>query len=70
MKILKWLLTYISMFLIIKNIQIILQILFEHKEIVAIIISYLFAIVAIILNCISKSQIDTNKVNSQRRNKI
>lgn len=73
MKILKWLLTltiYILIFLIIKNIQIILPILFEYKEVVAIIISYLFAIVVIILNCISKSQNDTDKVDNKRRNKI
>ena len=73
MKILKWfsiLLIYISLFLVIKNIQIILPILSEYKEVVGIIISYLFAIIAIILNCISKSQNNTNKVDNKRGNKI
>ena len=73
MKILKWLailLVYVVLVLTIKNIQIILPILFEYKEVVAIIISYLFAIVVIILNCISKSQNDTDKVDNKRRNKI
>lgn len=73
MKILKWLLillAYVLLVLVIKNIQIILPILFEYKEIVVVVISYLFAIVAIILNCIFKSQSDANEVDNERKNKI
>lgn len=57
MKILKWLvilLIYVLVFLTIKNIQIILPILFEYKEIIEIIVSYSFAVIAIILQCLMK----------------
>ena len=73
MKILKWfvlLIVYALLILAIKNIQIILPILFEYKQIIEVVISYLFAIVAIILNCIFKSQSDANKVDNERKNKI
>ena len=73
MKILKRLLillAYVLLVLIIKNIQIILPILFEYKEIIGIVVSYLFSIVAIVLNCIPKSQNNTNKINNKRDNKI
>lgn len=57
MKILKWfaiLLAYLLLFLAIKNIQIILPILFEYKEIIQVIISYLLAIIIVILQCFMK----------------
>jgi hypothetical protein len=41
-------------FFIIKNIQIIVPILFEYKEIIGIVVSYLFAIVVVILQCFIK----------------
>ena len=57
MKILKWLailLIYVLIFLTIKNIQIILPILSEYKQIIKVIFSYLFAIIVIILQCLIK----------------
>lgn len=64
------LLAYILLLLTIKNIQIILPILFEYKEIIGIIISYLFSVIAIVLNCIFKSHNNANKINNKRNNEI
>lgn len=63
MKILKWLailLVYVLLVLVIKNIQIILPILFEYKEIVGIVVSYLLAIIIVILQCFMKCNDTTN----------
>ena len=63
MKILKWLaifLVYILLFFTIKNIQIILPILSEYKQIVQVIISYLLAIIIVILQCFMKCNDTTN----------
>lgn len=63
MKILKWfaiLLVYVVLVLVIKNIQIILPILFEYKEIVGIVVSYLLAIIIVILQCFMKCNDTTN----------
>ena len=57
MKILKWfaiLLIYIILVLTIKNIEIILPILFQYREIIQVMISYLFVIVIVILQCLIK----------------
>lgn len=50
----------ILLFLIIKNIQIILPILFEYKEIIGIVVSYLLAIIIVILQCFIKCDDTTN----------
>lgn len=63
MKILKWgalLILYILLVLIIKNIQIILPILFEYKQIIEVIIAYLLAIIIVILQCFMKCDDTTN----------
>lgn len=67
----KWIIR-VFMFLIlfntIKNIQIILAVLFEYKETLLLIISYLLSFVIIILNCFSKSQDNSKQVNDKRNN--
>ena len=63
MKILKWfvlLIVYALLILAIKNIQIILPILFEYKQIIEVIISYLLAIIIVILQCFVKCDDTTN----------
>lgn len=63
MKILKWfsiLLVYVLLVLAIKNIQIILPILSEYKQVIQVIISYLLAIIIVILQCFMKCDDTTN----------
>lgn len=76
MKKLKWILKkfflaifMILLFLTIKNIQIILPILFEYKQIIELIISYLLAIIVVVLQCFVKCN-DTTNNDSQQGNNI
>ena len=72
MKILKWfvlLIVYALLILAIKNIQIILPILFEYKQIIELIISYLLAIIVVVLQCFVKCN-DTTNNDSQQGNNI
>lgn len=62
----KWIiriLMFLILFNIIKNIQIILPILFEYKEIIEIVVSYLFSIIAVILQCFVKCDDATDNDN-------
>ncbi len=73
MKIFRWfikLIMFLLLILGIKNIQIILPILFEYRKIIVIIISYLISIIIIVLNCIPKSKNNENKINKKWDNKI
>lgn len=61
-------LMFCLVFSLIKNIQTILLVLFEYREIVLLIFTCLLSTIIIILNCLSKRQDKTKQINHKRNN--